>query len=231
MTIEVLYQDEHLVAVHKPPGMLIHRSDLARDVTDPNQFLMICLRNQLGQYVYPVHRLDRPTSGVMVFALNQDIQRELSWQFEHGTTEKEYQAVVRGWTDDSGLIDHAIAESKEHNKQDALTHFDTLQRYELPVATKRYATARYSWLKVTPKTGRYHQIRKHMKHISHQLVGDTTHGDGVQNDIFRSFLDIHRMLLFSTSLTIKHPISHETLVFTCMPDTEIQAKLEPYKCK
>lgn len=229
--IDILYQDEHLVAVHKPAGMLIHRTDLARDVTDPDQFLVQVLRNQLDTYVYPAHRLDRPTSGVMIIGLRPEVQRDLSMSFEQGKVMKQYRALVRGWTPPTGSIDYAIAESAKHTRQEAVTEYAQSATYELPVPTKRYSTARFSLVDIQPKTGRYHQIRKHMKHISHHLVGDTTHGDGVQNEIFRQFLNSHRMHLYATALQVQHPVSQQMLDISCPMDQGILQQLEPYQAK
>lgn len=183
--IEILTQTEHYVVVNKPAGMLVHRSRLDSQET---VFLMQTLRDQLGQLVYPVHRLDKPTSGAMLWALNSEAARWFTQQFEQKQIRKHYLAIVRGWTENVGCIDYPLKEQldkiadmhaqSDKTAQAACTECQTLQRSECPFASSaRYATSRYSLLHITPKTGRKHQIRRHMKHIFHPIVGDTTHGD------------------------------------------------------
>lgn len=201
--LNILYRDDHYVAIDKPAGMLVHRTRLS----DGNQFALQQLRNQLGQWVYPVHRLDRPTSGVLVFALSSDAARQLVAEFEARRVEKRYLAVVRGYTDEQGHIDYSLLEEEGKERQQAVTDYRRLARVELPYGVGRYLTARYSLIEVSPLTGRMHQIRKHMKHIFHPIVGDTTHGDGKQNQLFRDQLGNSRLLLVASSISFRHPYS------------------------
>lgn len=209
--LEILYRDEHCIAVNKPAGMLVHRSWLDRRETC---FVMQTLRDQIGQHVFPVHRLDRPTSGVLLFALSSEAARELSGQFERHETEKRYWAVVRGRLEGSGTIDYALKEV--HDKiadphadpdkaaQTAVTHWRSLATTEQPFsAAPRYPTSRYSWLELTPETGRKHQLRRHMKHIFHPIVGDTNYGDLRQNKAVRTHTEIARLMLHARSLTFR----------------------------
>ncbi len=216
--LEILYQDEYLVAVHKPAGLLVHRSMIDKHET---RFALQIVRNQVGQHVYPVHRLDKPTSGVLLFALCSEIAKLLTAQFTNHEVQKAYAAVVRGYTDESGMIDYALKEEldKKSDKQartdkpaqGAVTHYKRLNTVELNHAVGRYNTARYSLIQLEPKTGRKHQLRRHLKHIFHPIVGDTTHGDGKQNQFFRDELNCHRLLLAAVSLSLKHPVSGEHL--------------------
>lgn len=186
--MDILYRDDTLVAVNKPAGLLVHRSAIDHHET---RYALQIVRDQLGRRVYPVHRLDKPTSGILVFALDQDTARRMTKLFAEGAVEKTYLAVVRGYTDEAGTIDYALEEQLDRmtdNKalrdkpaQPAVTHYRRLGIAELPFAVGRYPTARYSLLRVSPKTGRKHQIRRHMKHIFHPVVGDTSHGDGRHN--------------------------------------------------
>ncbi len=211
--LEIIYQDQHLVAINKPSGLLVHRTNIDRHET---RFAMQLLRNQLGQHVYPVHRLDKPTSGVLLFALNSEMARELSEQFRQHQIEKSYLAVVRGWTEDKETIDYplvdgpikaAYAEQKSSDTpRSAVTRYTTLDRIELPIATGRYASSRYSLLEARPTTGRRHQLRRHFKHISHPIIGDTTYGDSRHNNQFREQFACHRLLLHALQLEFKHPI-------------------------
>lgn len=215
MSLHLLYQDTACIAVVKPAGMLVHRSELSRHET---VFLMQTLRRQIGRRVYPVHRLDRPTSGVMLFALDSEAARLLAQQFERHETEKHYWAVVRGWTDDSGCIDYPLKPTfdpladrladPDKAPQSALTRYQTLARCELPFASSvRHATSRYSWLWVQPQTGRQHQIRRHLKHIFHPIVGDTTYGDLRQNRAVAAFSGCSRLMLHARMLAFTSPDS------------------------
>ncbi len=207
--LPVLYRDDDCVVINKPAGLLVHRSDIARDV---KEFAVQILRNQLGCRVYPIHRLDRPTSGVLLFGLNPDASRSLNEAFQSEETTKDYLAVVRGWTDEAGVIDHPLvephgyarSEGKKKPAQQAVTAYRRLDTAEVPHAVGRYPTARYSLLRVTPKTGRRHQIRRHMKHIFHHLIGDTSYGDGRHNQFFRDELGCGRMLLAAVHLAFTH---------------------------
>ncbi len=206
--LEILYHDADCIAVNKPAGMLVHRSWLDRHET---QFVMQTLRDQIGQHVYPVHRLDRPTSGVLLFALGSDSARALAQQFEQKSVQKSYWAVVRGHLHGAGSIDYALKEV--HDKiadaladadkpaQSARTDWQTLAQTEQPFSSAaRYATSRYSWLALTPHTGRKHQLRRHMKHIFHPIVGDTTYGDSAQNRAVAAHTGVSRLMLHAHSL-------------------------------
>ncbi|MEJ1297406.1 MAG: pseudouridine synthase [Candidatus Sedimenticola sp. (ex Thyasira tokunagai)] len=214
--LPILYRDEHYIAIDKPAGMLVHRTR----ISDGTRFALQALRDQIGQWVYPVHRLDRPTSGVLLFALSSDAARQLVGEFEARRVEKRYLAVVRGYTDDQGHIDYALLEEEGKERQEAVTDYRRLATVELPYAVSRYTTARFSLLEITPLTGRMHQIRKHMKHIFHPIVGDTTHGDGKQNQLFRDHLDSHRLLLMAQSISFRHPYTGEKLTIEVGMDDE-----------
>ncbi|HIC44772.1 MAG TPA: tRNA pseudouridine(65) synthase TruC [Sulfurimonas sp.] len=219
-SLEILYQDEHLVAVNKPSGLLVHRSWIDKYET---RFALQILREQIGQYVYPVHRLDKPTSGVLLFALSKEIARDLSLQIQEGIFEKEYLAVVRGYTDDKAKIDYALKEvldkmtdakaNTDKEAQEAITSYKKLSQIELPFAVGKYVTTRYSLLKLSPTTGRKHQLRRHMKDILHPIVGDTKYGRHEHNVFFREKYNSHRLLLHASKLSIIHPISQRPLVF------------------
>lgn len=210
--LEILYQDQHLVAVNKPSGLLVHRSMIDKHET---RFALQLVRNQIGQRVYPVHRLDKPTSGVLLFALDSETASLLGEQFTDDEVHKQYLAVVRGYSPEHDVIDYplkveldkmtdALAD-QDKQAQPAVTECQRLATAELPLPVGRYQTARYSLLQLMPKTGRKHQLRRHMKHISHPIVGDTTHGDGRQNQFFRQQFDCHRLLLAATVMSFQHP--------------------------
>lgn len=209
--LEILYQDEYLVAINKPSGLLVHRSWLDTHATE---FAVQKLRDQIGQHVYPVHRLDRPTSGVLLFVLDKDSARHLMQQFMEQTTEKHYLAVVRGHLGE-GVLDYPLKyqydkiadKNSDTTKppQDAVTEYSCLSTTELPIAVGPYSASRYSLMKLVPKTGRKHQLRRHLKHLRHPIVGDTSHGDGKHNTMFRDNFDINRLLLHAAYLSVIHP--------------------------
>jgi tRNA pseudouridine65 synthase len=217
--LEILYKDEYLVVINKPSGLLVHKSPIDKRET---QFALQMVRDQIGQYVYPVHRLDKPTSGVLVFALSSEMASLLSEQFKSHTIQKEYLAVVRGYTKASELIDYDLKvildkkADKDRNKnkepQEAQTYYECLSTIELPFPVSRYPVARYSLLRLLPKTGRKHQLRRHMKHILHPIVGDTKYGRNEHNRLFREKFDCHRLLLHASKISFVHPISKEPLV-------------------
>ena len=227
--LEILYQDDNMVAINKPSGLLVHRSMIDKYETE---FAVQQTRDQIGQRVYPVHRLDKPTSGVLLFGLNSDAARRLTTQFTERTVAKNYLAVVRGYTESHATIDHALKE--EHDKmtdataeqdkpaQPAVTAYTRLQTIELDYPVGRYQTARYSLLSVQPKTGRKHQIRRHMKHIFHHLIGDTSHGDGKHNQLFRDKFDCHRLLLHANALQLAHPYTGDDMTITAPIDTALK---------
>lgn len=210
--LDILYHDKYLVAVNKPAGMLVHRSWLDKHAT---RFVMQTLRDQIGQHVFPIHRLDRPTSGVLLFALNAETARLLAQQFEQKQVEKKYVAIVRGYINGSDTIDYPLKvkldkiadkfANQEKPPQEAITHYRALQQLELPIAVGRYATARYTLMELTPHTGRKHQLRRHMKHIFHPIIGDSCYGDLHQNRAFAEKSGYSRLLLHAKSLKIHHP--------------------------
>jgi tRNA pseudouridine65 synthase len=217
MPLKILYRDVHYVAIDKPAGLLVHRSPISRD----RVFAVQTLRDQLGQRVYPVHRIDRATSGVLVFGLSADAARRLAEQFESRSVDKAYLAVARGWVEESGTIDHPVADEEAGGAmQDALTHYRRLAKAELPFAVDRYPSSRYSLVRIVPETGRRQQIRKHFKHISHHLIGDTTHGNGRHNRFFREQYGIRRLLLMSQRLGFLHPFEGTQITIAAQSDRD-----------
>ncbi|MBI5784351.1 MAG: pseudouridylate synthase [Rhodocyclales bacterium] len=215
--LTILYRDDQLVAIDKPAGWLVHRSNLDRHET---RILVQALRDQLGQYVYPAHRLDKGTSGVMLFALDPAAAGRLGAQFERHTVRKTYWAVVRGWPPESGRIDHPIRSERDEygdaapdaEAQAAITEFRRLATVELPHTVDCYPTARYALMELRPLTGRRHQLRRHMKHIAHPIIGDATHGKGCHNRWFQAEFGCDRLLLACTELGFRHPTDGREMV-------------------
>ncbi len=227
--IEILYEDEHLVAIHKPAGLLVHRSYLARR---ERFFAMQLTRDLVGCHVFPVHRLDRPTSGVLLFAKSSEVANALCEQFASHTVEKQYLALVRGNMHESGILDYALKveldelgdKNADPNKaaQEAVTAYEPLLNTEIPYQSGRYPTSRFALVRLSPKTGRKHQLRRHMAHLRHPIVGDTTHGDGKQNAFFREHFSINRLWLIAKKLTFTHPITQTRLSI----ETELESEWE-----
>jgi tRNA pseudouridine65 synthase len=211
--LEILYQDAYIVAVNKPSGLLVHKSPIDKRET---AFALQMVRDQIGHYVYPLHRLDKPTSGVLLFALSSEVAKDLSEQFRGDGVQKEYLAVVRGYTEPEGLIDYDLKvildkkadRDRDPNKapQEAKTYYERLATVELPFPVSRYPVARYSLVKLLPQTGRKHQLRRHMKHIFHPIVGDTKYGRNEHNQLFREQFECHRLLLHATKISFQHPV-------------------------
>lgn len=206
-SLSILFQDENLVAIDKPSGLLVHKTELSRERVTA----MSILRDQLGQWVYPAHRLDRATSGVLVFALSPEAARAIGLLFQEKKVFKAYYAIVRGHMADEGVIDHPLRESEDHERVPAVSRFKTLRRVELPHAVGRYATARYSLVRVETDTGRLHQVRKHLCSVFHPIVGDTTYGDGRHNKFFRAELGQARLFLHARDLRLTHPYAGAAL--------------------
>ena len=215
MKLTLLYQDDWLVAVNKPSGLLVHRSWLDKAET---RFAMQMTRDLIGgRHVYPVHRLDRPTSGVLLFALDPAVARTLTEAFAARRVHKEYLALVRGWTPEQLFIDYPLKEeldkiadkfaTVDKPAQEAQTQLQRLQTVELPYAVSaKHPTSRYSLVRLMPHTGRKHQLRRHMAHIFHPIVGDTKHGDGRHNRFFREHFGCERLLLVARTLSFTHPV-------------------------
>lgn len=230
--MEILYQDDHLVAVNKPPGLLVHRSPVDRRET---RFALQLTRDCLGRRVYPVHRLDRATSGLLLFALSPDVARFLAAAFAGGGVRKEYLAVVRGFLDDSGVIDHPLADVADRllppsgspgAERSALTRYRRLAAVELHCAVGRYPTSRYSLVAASPETGRRHQLRRHFKHLFHPLIGDTKYGEGRHNRFFREELGCARLLLHARELYFNHPLTGEPVALSAPLDAAYSAVLD-----
>jgi tRNA pseudouridine65 synthase len=203
--LDILYQDECLIAINKPHGLLVHRSPIAADA---EEFALQLLRDQVGLKVNPVHRLDRATGGILLFALDKQVEIAMQQQFADNRVNKSYLAIVRGYTPDAEDIDYPLR--KENGTiQEAFTAYETLSRAELAVPFGKHDTSRYSLVEVKPTTGRMHQIRKHLSHVDHPIIGDTTHGCNKQNKLFRETWEMTTLLLHASKLSFSHPINNE----------------------
>lgn len=252
--LDILYRDDDLIAIHKPSGLLVHRSPIA---AHEERFAVQLLRDQIGRRVFPAHRLDRGTSGVLLFALERDTAARLATLFETRQVAKRYLAIVRGHPPAEGEIDHALtrrldpiersrgmgagnrpgrpplpedieqadsaatAESDGgptgSTAQPALTRFRRLATAELPHQVDRYPSSRYALLELEPESGRRHQLRRHLKHIAHPIIGDATYGKGRHNRLFQHLFGSSRLLLACTTLTLPHPRTGIRLTIRASP--------------
>jgi tRNA pseudouridine65 synthase len=216
MSVDVLFQDDHLIAINKPSGLLVHRSEIDRHET---RFALQLVRDHVGQRVYPVHRLDKPTSGVLMFALTSDIASLVVEQWRQQQVSKRYVAIVRGympeWTELDKPLVPPVDKYARHERikpaQEARTDFRCLAQVELPIEVDKYPQSRYSLVEALPHTGRKHQIRRHLKHLSHPIIGDARYGKGRHSRYFRDHFDAGRLLLHAWQLSFQHPLSDETI--------------------
>jgi len=199
--LEILYRDEHLIAINKPHGLLVHRSSIAADTSE---FALQLLRDQIGQAVYPAHRLDRKTAGVLLFSLDKITDKLIQPLFAEKKIDKEYLAILRGYCPEQDTIDYPL--TKENGTvQDAVTHFTRLSIAEIDVPQGKFNTSRYSLVKANPETGRMHQLRKHFAHIMYPIIGDRPHGCNKQNKLWKERFEMDTMLLHASKLTFIHP--------------------------
>jgi len=222
--LRILHRDQHVIAIDKPPGLLVHRTGLDAGET---RFAVQLLRDQIGQPVWPVHRLDKGTSGVLLFALDAATASQLGRAFESGQgLQKTYHAIVRGWPADAGLIDHPLRRmpddmrTEREEVQDAQTRFATLERYTLPIPQGSFPSTRCALVELQPLTGRRHQLRRHMKHLAHPIIGDATHGKGPLNRAVADWLGVQRLWLHASALTVQHPATGQALTVLAGRDAD-----------
>lgn len=231
--MDILWDDNTIIAVDKPAGMATHPSPRHVDAED----VMTSLRQRLGLKVYPIHRLDRPTSGVLLFAKLPEIASTLGIQLQERQVQKIYHAVVRGWIMEDGFIDRPLkrirheGRGSESTTDEAVTHYRPLQRWEMPWPVRPHATSRYTLVELRPETGRTHQLRRHLAGFSHPIVGDTVYGDGAHNLAWRQQVGEGRLLLHASQLSFCHPIQQTMLRLTAPLPGEFNAlngpKLSP----
>jgi len=237
--LDIIYRDEYFVAAYKPEGLLVHRSNIDKHET---RFLLQELRNQLGQHVFPIHRLDKPTSGIILFALSPEIAALLQAQMESNQAKKEYLLVCRGYCQESGIIDHPLkpindfknkrtkAQSRKSDKpaQDSVTEYKRLGTVELDVEIDRYPKSRYSLVMARILTGRKHQIRRHFKHLSHPIIGCPKYGKSKHNHYFATHFNAPRLLLHAFKIHLRHPVTDKALTLTAVPKGSMKALLHDF---
>lgn len=237
--LEVLYVDEHLIAVDKPSGLFVHPSDADRRVS---QSVLKSVRQQFNQYVYPVHRLDRATSGIVLLARSSMAASRMGTLFSERCVKKTYRALVRGHCPAAGTIDKPLMPPRGKGRpaghphtvtQEAVTEFITRQRYEIPLQSDSYPVTWCSLIDASPLTGRFHQIRRHLNSVAHPIIGDTTHGDSRQNRFFGKEFRLTRLMLAAVRLEFPHPVTEARLEIESIPDqsfSDLIDQLSPFCC-
>ena len=228
---DILYRENELLGINKPAGVPVHGS---RILEDQPETLLTMVRNHEGKIVHAAHRLDRPVSGVMLFTASKQMLRKLGQEFENRRVRKCYLAVVRGWPDSGGTISHPLLPPRDERKagsvaREAVTRYERIARAEIPIPVHPYPASRYSLLALYPETGRRHQLRRHMKHISHHLIGDTTYGRGEHNLMFREKFTCHRLLLHAWALELHHPADNKLIRIHAPLDTEFNAVIKAFE--
>lgn len=215
--LEILYQDEYLIAINKPRGLLVHKSFYARDA---KVYAVQELRNQIGgQHVYPIHRLDRKTSGVLLFALDKESLKIMNDRFATREVEKKYLAILRGWAPEELTIEYDLT-NDDGIKQSAITYFHRLQTAEIELEYNHHPTSRYCLVEAIPETGRMHQLRKHFRHIFHPILGSRPHGCNKQNKLWLENFGLKAMMLHAHRLSFNHPITNEPLEINAKVNSE-----------
>jgi tRNA pseudouridine65 synthase len=208
--LEIIFRDDDMIAINKPHGLLVHRSRMAAEA---NTFALQLLRDQIDQHVYPVHRLDRKTSGVLLFALNQSVLSAMNLKFAAHEIDKTYLAIVRGYFPESIVVDYPLT-NDSGKTQESITHFKLLKTTELQLPFGMHSTSRYSLIEARPKTGRMHQIRKHCNHLRHPIIGDRPHGCNKQNKFFNEHWNMNTMMLHASELSFDHPTKNKKITIT-----------------
>lgn len=224
--IPLIYDDADLLAVDKPAGLAVHRS---RMVARDEVYLIDRLREQVGGTLHLANRLDRATSGLLLVARTREVAAALGEQLMSRRVAKTYLAIVRGWPDDEGVIDYPLTVgSMTGERKPAQTRWRTLARAEVPIALGRYPQQRYALLELTPETGRYRQLRRHLHHVHHPIIGDSTLGRGEHNRLFRQHFRSHRLLLHAWRLSLVHPTNGQMLELEAPLDDTWRQLLERF---
>ena len=221
MELPILFKDDAIVAINKPHGLLVHRSPIAADA---QEFALQILRDQLQKTVFPVHRLDRKTSGILLFTFSKETLVNISNQFMDGTVSKKYIAILRGHAPESGIIYYPL-ENENGKMQDAITHYKTIGYSEVPYSLGKYSSLRFSLIEAEPETGRMHQLRRHFAHIMYPIIGDRPHGCNKQNKFFKETFQMDSMLLHASELSFKHPVTNEIVEIKAPISSEFQRML------
>lgn len=219
LIIETVYEDEWLKVVNKPSNLIVHHSKYARNLDETSLCQLINENTESGNGIHPIHRLDRKTSGLIIFAKDKTVIPLFQNLFDQHNIQKTYIALVRGFVDDEGKLDFPIRADEDTIYKDAETHYKKIHQFELDIPVPPYSTARYSILKLCPKTGRMHQLRKHMNKFSHPIIGDPKYGNRHHNHMFIDRIGVSNLFLHAKSLAFIHPKTQKKIIINAdFPD-------------
>lgn len=221
--LEIIYQDEHLIAINKPHGLLVHRSSIAQDA---DETALQLLRDQIGMTVYPAHRLDRKTGGILLFSLDKATDQKTQQMFQDKKMDKRYLALLRGFCPEEGTIDYPLTKANTNKTQEAITHYRRLAIAEIDVPQGKFNTSRYSLVEANPITGRTHQLRRHFAHIMHPIIGDRPHGCNKQNKMWKEKFAMETMLLHASALYFTHPWTNQSIAIKADLQSEFKRSLD-----
>ena len=210
MNLEIIFEDEYILCVHKPNNVLVHHAFHSRNVAEEDSLLQL-IKNELGIKVYPIHRLDRKTSGIILLAKETHFVSKFQELFTNNEINKTYYGIVRGFSPETKTIDSPVKGRDANVHKEALTHLKTLEKVTLNIPVKPYDSSRYSLVELSPKTGRMHQLRVHSNKISHPLIGDPKYGDKNHDLMFEENFGWKNMFLHAGKLDFKHPFTTEKL--------------------
>ncbi len=216
MKIRIVYRSKDFVVVHKPAGAVVYADrpeDQGKSVADH-------LAKQSGKKVFPVHRLDKPTCGLLAVALSPQAAHRWTEIFRGRAVRKMYLAVVHGVPPVDGVVDVPLPRNKDKVMEAAKTHFKRLATCEIEVAGERRS---YSLVRCEPRTGRYHQIRRHLKAWGHPILGDEDYGNSWDNREMGKAFGVKRCLLSATNLWFRDPFSGEAVALKDDPDRDFQS--------
>ena len=211
MGVSIIYEDDYILCVSKPNNVLVHHARLSRNVADEDSLLKLIF-NQKGVKVYPIHRLDRKTSGIILLAKEKECVSKFQELFTNNQIQKKYYGVVRGFSPNIKIIDSPVKGRDAKVHKEALTHLKTLANITLDIPVKPYNSSRYSLVELSPKTGRMHQLRIHANKISHPLIGDSKYGDKNHDTMFVENFGLENMFLHAGKLEFTHPFSSEKMI-------------------
>ena len=220
--LEIVFDDMHIIGINKPPNIAVHKSKV---VGNQDVFVLQLLRNQVGYKVYPIHRLDSKTSGVLLFAKSSQDVANFQQLFYTKNIKKDYLAIVRGFFPEKQTLDYGL-KTEDGKIQEAITSFSLINKYELPIPFGKHSSSRYSLISCAPLTGRTHQIRRHLAHLNHPIIGDRPHGCNKQNKLFKERWDMYSMLLHAKSVSFIHPITNQKMHIEAKVSGEFKRMLD-----
>jgi len=230
MSLEIIFEDPYFICVNKPNNVLVHHAHHSRNVADEDSLLQR-IKDEIGLKVYPIHRLDRKTSGIIILAKEKEFVSKFQELFTHHDIQKTYFGVVRGFAPETKTIDSPVKGRDANVHKEALTTLKTLEKITLNIPVKPYDSSRYSLVELSPKTGRMHQLRVHTNKISHPLIGDAKYGDKNHDTMYHKNFGWSNLFLHAGKLEFTHPFTSEKLILKATFPTDWIALFEEFSWK